>query len=132
MTELTLTEAKEFEGIYNLEVVDIPPNMKINRNDRNDQIYMTKKEKYEAVIDLVKSRYEVNQPILIGTTSVENSEKISKLLFDAKISHNVLNAKNHQEEAEIILKAGIPGNVTISTNMAGRGTDINQVMTMKN
>ncbi len=124
MTGTALTEAKEFEGIYNLEVVDIPPNMKINRNDRNDQIYMTKKEKYEAVIDLVKSRYELNQPILIGTTSVENSEKISKLLFDAKISHNVLNAKNHQEEAEIILKAGIPGNVTISTNMAGRGTDI--------
>ncbi len=124
MTGTALTEAKEFEGIYNLEVVDIPPNLQINRNDKNDQIYMTKKEKYEAVIDLVKSRYELNQPILIGTTSVENSEKISKLLFDAKISHNVLNAKNHQEEAEIILKAGIPGNVTISTNMAGRGTDI--------
>ena len=124
MTGTALTEAKEFEGIYNLEVVDIPPNIKINRLDKNDQIYMTKKEKYNAVLDLVKNRNEMKQPILIGTTSVENSEIISKLLLRENINHKVLNAKNHKEEAEIILQAGIPGNVTISTNMAGRGTDI--------
>ena len=106
-----------------MEVVDIPPNIKINRIDKNDQIYMTKKEKYNAVIDLVKSRNKIKQPILIGTTSVENSEIISNYLNKENIKHNVLNAKNHKMEAEII-QAGIPGNVTISTNMAGRGTDI--------
>ena len=124
MTGTALTEAKEFEGIYNLGVVAIPPNLKINRLDNNDQIYMTKKEKYDAVINLVKKRNEIGQPILIGTTSVENSEIISKLLTDHKIKHNVLNAKHHDKEADIILQAGIPSNVTISTNMAGRGTDI--------
>ena len=125
MTGTAITEAKEFEGIYNLEVVDIPPNLKINRNDINDQIYMTKREKYDAVINLVKSRnIEKKQPILIGTTSVENSEIISNYLKKENINHNVLNAKNHKMEAEIIQQAGIPGNVTISTNMAGRGTDI--------
>lgn len=125
MTGTALTEAKEFEGIYNLEVVEIPPNIKMNRDDKNDQIYMTKKEKYRAVIDLVKLRNsEKKQPILIGTTSVENSEIISNYLKKENINHNVLNAKNHKMEAEIIQKAGLPGNVTISTNMAGRGTDI--------
>ncbi len=124
MTGTAITEAKEFEGIYNLEVVDIPPNIKINRIDQNDQIYMTKREKYDAVIKLVKERNKINQPILIGTTSVENSETISRLLNKENIKHKVLNAKNHKMEADIILQAGIPGNVTISTNMAGRGTDI--------
>ena len=124
MTGTAITEAKEFEGIYNLEVVEIPPNIKINRKDKNDQIYMSKREKYSAVIDLVKSRNKIRQPILIGTTSVENSEIISNFLTKQNIKHNVLNAKNHQKEAEIIEQAGIPGNVTISTNMAGRGTDI--------
>ncbi len=124
MTGTAMTESKEFEGIYNLEVVDIPPNIKINRFDKNDQIYMTKREKYNAVLSLVKERNKIKQPILIGTTSVENSEIISKLLKNENINHNVLNAKNHSSEAEIIQQAGIPGNVTISTNMAGRGTDI--------
>ncbi len=124
MTGTAMTESKEFEGIYNLQVVEIPPNLKINRTDKNDQIYMSKKEKYDAVVELVKKRNAIKQPILIGTTSVENSEIISRLLTNSQISHNVLNAKNHKSEAEIIQQAGIPGNVTISTNMAGRGTDI--------
>ncbi len=124
MTGTALTEAAEFEGIYNLQVVEIPPNLVVNRNDRDDEIYMTKEEKYRAVLKLVKERHEIKQPILIGTTSVENSEIISKLLKSNNIKHNVLNAKMHEKEAEIILESGIPGNVTISTNMAGRGTDI--------
>ncbi len=124
MTGTASTEAKEFENIYNLEVVDIPPNIKVNRIDKNDQIYMTKREKYNAVLDLVKSRNKINQPILIGTTSVENSIKISDLLKKENLKHNILNAKNHMSEAKIIEEAGMPGNITISTNMAGRGTDI--------
>ncbi len=124
MTGTATTEAKEFENIYNLEVVEIPPNIKVNRIDKNDQIYMTKREKYDAVLKLVKSRNNINQPILIGTTSVENSEKISNLLKKENLKHNILNAKNHMSEAKIIEEAGMPGNITISTNMAGRGTDI--------
>jgi len=124
MTGTALTEANEFEGIYNLGVVSIPPNLKVNRTDQNDQIYMTKREKYDAVIKLVKERHEKKQPILIGTTSVENSELISKILKSQNINHSILNAKHHEKEAEIIETAGMPGNVTISTNMAGRGTDI--------
>ena len=124
MTGTALTEAAEFEGIYNLQVVEIPPNLVVNRKDRDDEIYMTKEEKYRAVLKLVKERHKIKQPILIGTTSVENSEIISKLLKSNNIKHNVLNAKMHEKEAEIILESGIPGNVTISTNMAGRGTDI--------
>ena len=124
MTGTAQTEANEFEGIYNLAVVSIPPNLKINRNDQNDQIYMTKKEKYDAVINLVKERHDKLQPILIGTTSVENSELISNMLKKENINHSILNAKHHEKEAEIIEKSGLPGNVTISTNMAGRGTDI--------
>ncbi len=124
MTGTATTEAKEFESIYDLEVVEIPPNIKVNRLDKNDQIYMTKREKYNAVLDLVKARNKINQPILIGTTSVENSIKISDLLKRENLEHNVLNAKNHMSEAKIIEEAGMPGNITISTNMAGRGTDI--------
>ena len=124
MTGTATTEAKEFESIYDLEVVEVPPNIKVNRIDKNDQIYMTKREKYNAVLDLVKSRNNINQPILIGTTSVENSIKISELLKKENLKHNILNAKNHMSEAKIIEEAGMPGNITISTNMAGRGTDI--------
>jgi len=124
MTGTAVTEAAEFEGIYNLGVISIPPNLKVNRTDHNDQIYITKKEKYDAILNLVKERYEKKQPILIGTTSVENSELISKFLHKENINHSILNAKHHEQEAEIIEKSGIPGNVTISTNMAGRGTDI--------
>ena len=124
MTGTANTEAAEFEGIYNLQVVEIPPNLPVNRNDREDQIYMTKKEKYDAVLQLVLERNQIKQPILIGTTSVDNSEILSKLLLKNNIKHNVLNAKVHDQEAETILQAGMPGNVTISTNMAGRGTDI--------
>ena len=93
MTGTATTEAKEFESIYDLEVVEIPPNIKVNRIDKNDQIYMTKREKYNAVLDLVKSRNKINQPILIGTTSVENSIKISDLLKRENLKHNILNAK---------------------------------------
>ena len=124
MTGTATTEAKEFESIYDLEVIEIPPNIKVNRIDKNDQIYMTKREKYNAVLDLVKLRNKIKQPILIGTTSVENSIKISELLKKENLKHNVLNAKNHLSEAKIIEEAGMPGNITISTNMAGRGTDI--------
>ena len=124
MTGTATTEAAEFEGIYNLQVVEIPPNLPVIRNDREDQIYMTKKEKYDAVLQLVLERHQIKQPILIGTTSVDNSEILSKLLLKNNIKHNVLNAKVHDQEAETILQAGMPGNVTISTNMAGRGTDI--------
>jgi len=124
MTGTATTEAAEFEGIYGLQVVEIPPNLPVNRNDRDDEIYMTKDEKYNAVLKLVKERHQKKQPILIGTTSVENSEIISKLLSKNKINHIVLNAKVHDQEAEIILQAGMPGKVTISTNMAGRGADI--------
>ncbi len=124
MTGTAKTEASEFEGIYNLNVVEIPPNLPVNRKDQDDQIYMTKKEKYDSVLNLVIDRHKKLQPILIGTTSVENSEIISKMLTKNKIEHQVLNAKVHQQEANIILNAGMPGKVTISTNMAGRGTDI--------
>ena len=124
MTGSAKTEAEEFEGIYNLEVVEIPSNVPSIRKDHNDQIYMTKKEKYEAVLKLVKESHQKKQPILIGTTSVEKSELIANLLDKERIPYSVLNAKNHNKEAEIISQAGVPGKVTISTNMAGRGTDI--------
>ena len=124
MTGTAKTEADEFFDIYKLEVVEIPTNMKMVRNDYEDEIYRTLNEKYNAIIKLIKSCREKKQPCLVGTVSIEKSEEISRLLQGKKIPHQVLNAKNHLKEAEIVANAGKPGQVTIATNMAGRGTDI--------
>ena len=124
MTGTAVTEAGEFWEIYKLDVVEIPTNRPIARADKNDLIYKTKREKYNAIIDEVTQLSEAGRPILIGTTSVEVSELLSRMLNLRKISHNVLNAKRHKMEAEIVAEAGNSGVVTIATNMAGRGTDI--------
>ena len=124
MTGTAKTEADEFFDIYKLEVVEIPTNMKMVRNDYEDEIYRTLNEKYNAIIKLIESCREKKQPCLVGTVSIEKSEEISRLLKGKKIPHQVLNAKNHLKEAEIVANAGKPGQVTIATNMAGRGTDI--------
>ena len=124
MTGTAETEAGEFWNIYKLDVVVIPTNKPIARNDMNDRIYRTKREKYNAVIDEVVNMVEQGRPVLVGTTSVEISELLSRMLNLRKIKHNVLNAKLHQQEAQIVAEAGRAGVVTIATNMAGRGTDI--------
>jgi preprotein translocase subunit SecA len=124
MTGTADTEAYEFQEIYGLETVVIPPNKPTIRKDDNDLIYKTAKEKHDAVIADIRDCHERGQPVLVGTTSIENSELISKLLVDAKLPHQVLNAKQHAKEAEIVAQAGRPGVITIATNMAGRGTDI--------
>ncbi len=124
MTGTALTEANEFMEIYNLEVISVPTHKKMIRRDQNDEIYRTAEEKWEAVIENIKTANSKNQPVLVGTTSIEKSEMLSKLLKKQKIKHNVLNARNHAEEANIIALAGVTGAVTIATNMAGRGTDI--------
>ncbi|MGB5218982.1 MAG: preprotein translocase subunit SecA [Smithella sp.] len=124
MTGTADTEAEEFKKIYNLEVLVIPTNMPMIRDDRNDLIYKTEKEKINAVIQEVKDLNKQRRPVLIGTISIEKSEMLSKDLLRAGVKHHVLNAKNHEKEAEIVAQAGQPGMVTISTNMAGRGTDI--------
>lgn len=124
MTGTAVTEAGEFWEIYKLDVMEIPTNRPIARDDRDDLIYKTKREKYNAVIEEVTQLSNAGRPVLIGTTSVEISELLSKLLSVRKIPHNVLNAKLHQKEADIVAEAGNPGVVTIATNMAGRGTDI--------
>lgn len=124
MTGTADTEATEFEEIYNLQVIVIPTNKTCLRIEDNDIIYMTKKEKYDAILEEIKSRNAKQQPLLVGTTSIEDSEYLSALLKKHRIKHRVLNAKQHAQEAEIIAQAGKPGCVTIATNMAGRGTDI--------
>jgi preprotein translocase subunit SecA len=124
MTGTAVTEAGEFWEIYKLDVVEIPTNRPIARDDKEDLVYKTKREKYNAVIDEVTRLSEAGRPVLIGTTSVEISELLGKMLSIRKIPHNVLNAKQHKKEAEIVAEAGNSGQVTIATNMAGRGTDI--------
>ena len=124
MTGTAKTEADEFFDIYKLDVIEIPTNMKMIRDDQEDEIYRTLNEKYNAIVSLISSCIKKNQPCLVGTVSIEKSEEISKFLKKKGIEHQVLNAKNHLKEAEIVAKAGEPGQVTIATNMAGRGTDI--------
>ncbi len=124
MTGTADTEAFEFQQIYGLQVMVIPTNVPVRRVDHNDLIFLSQQEKYEAVIEDIKELVEKGAPILVGTASVESSELLSNLLKQAKIEHSVLNAKQHEREANIIVNAGRPGAVTIATNMAGRGTDI--------
>ena len=124
MTGTAQTEATEFSQIYNLEVISIPTNLPVKRIDQNDLIYKTQNEKFKAVIDEIKKAHEKGQPVLVGTASIERSEVLHEMLKKVGIPHSVLNAKNHEKEAEIIAQAGVKGAVTIATNMAGRGVDI--------
>ena len=131
MTGTAETEAGEFWDIYKLDVVNIPTNRKVQRVDMNDRVYKTKKEKYNAVIEEVEKMVKAGRPVLVGTTSVDISELLSRMLTMRHIPHNVLNAKLHQKEAEIVAHAGQKGVVTIATNMAGRGTDIKLTQEVK-
>jgi preprotein translocase subunit SecA len=124
MTGTALTEAGEFGDIYGLDVIEVPTNRPMVRNDHHDEVYRTAREKYDAVIALIKDCRERGQPVLVGTTSIEKSETLSEELNKLKLPHQVLNARYHEQEAYIIADAGVPGAVTIATNMAGRGTDI--------
>ncbi|MCR5145569.1 MAG: preprotein translocase subunit SecA [Lachnospiraceae bacterium] len=124
MTGTALTEEQEFRDIYGMDVIEIPTNKPILRKDLNDAVYKTKKEKYHAVVEAVKEAHAKGQPVLVGTITIDISEEISRLLNREGIKHNVLNAKFHEKEAQIVADAGIHGAVTIATNMAGRGTDI--------
>ncbi len=124
MTGTAETEAGEFWNIYKLDVVSIPTNLPMTRKDNEDMVFKTKREKYKAVIDEIELLRNAGRPVLVGTTSVEVSELLSRMMGQKKIPHNVLNAKQHAREAQIVAEAGMPGNITIATNMAGRGTDI--------
>jgi preprotein translocase subunit SecA len=124
MTGTAMTEANEFSEIYKLEVVDVPTNRPINRTDIDDEVYRTAAEKFKAVIVDIEETHKKNQPILVGTVSIEKSEMLSEMLKKRGVPHQVLNARYHETEAEIVAQAGVPGAVTIATNMAGRGTDI--------
>ncbi len=124
MTGTAATEADEFFEIYKLGVVEVPTNMPVIRKDHDDQVFRTAREKYESIVEEIKRAHEAGQPILVGTTSIEKSETLSEMLKKAKVPHNVLNARYHEQEASIVAEAGVPGAVTIATNMAGRGTDI--------
>ncbi len=124
MTGTAITEEQEFRNIYGMDVVSIPTNVPVARIDRDDAVYKSKKGKLNAVVEEIKASQEKGQPVLVGTITIEASEELSKLLTKAGIKHRVLNAKYHEMEAEIVAEAGIHGNVTIATNMAGRGTDI--------
>jgi preprotein translocase subunit SecA len=124
MTGTALTEAEEFMEIYKLGVVEVPTNRPISRKDEHDQVYRTAREKYDGIVKMIKEAHEKGQPILVGTTSIEKSEFLSELLKKEGVAHNVLNARQHEQEAQIVADAGKLGAVTIATNMAGRGTDI--------
>ncbi|MCZ6591053.1 MAG: preprotein translocase subunit SecA [Alphaproteobacteria bacterium] len=124
MTGTAMTESGEFAEIYKLEVIDIPTHMPMVRADKNDEVYRTLGEKYNAIIELITDCHKRQQPVLVGTVSIDKSEQVSALLKKRKVPHNVLNARYHEQEASIIAQAGEPGAVTIATNMAGRGTDI--------
>ncbi|MFD0986188.1 preprotein translocase subunit SecA [Methyloligella solikamskensis] len=124
MTGTALTEQDEFMDIYGLDVIEVPTNRPLIRNDEHDEVYRSATEKYKAIIERIKEAKERGQPCLVGTTSIEKSEILSELLTKEKVAHNVLNARYHEQEAQIIAQAGVPGAITIATNMAGRGTDI--------
>lgn len=124
MTGTAMTEAGEFAEIYSLEVVEIPTNVPVSRVDNDDEVYRTVEEKYAAIVDEIKDSYERNQPVLVGTVSIDKSEQLAEALKSKKVPHKVLNARYHEQEASIVAQAGRPGSVTIATNMAGRGTDI--------
>lgn len=127
MTGTAMTEAEEFYKIYKLDVISVPTNKEMIRDDKSDLIFLTRNAKYNAIVDDIKARYEKGQPVLIGTIAIETSELLSAILTANGVKHEVLNAKQHEREAEIVEKAGQPGHITIATNMAGRGTDIKLV-----